>query len=110
MATGSDLPASINPIVVGDWLRGRLGYDGIAITDSMEMGAIVDSLGWGEAAVAAIAAGVDVVLMPANFRVARQAVLDALANGALSQTRVDEAAARVVRQKLIWSLREAGMP
>ena len=60
-----------------DLLRQELGFDGIIITDAMNMGAISENYGSGEAAVQSVLAGADMILMPADFHSAYQAVLDA---------------------------------
>ena len=104
-ASGSDLPASVCAAAVGDWLRGRLGFEGIVVTDSFEMESVVQRFGWGDAAVAALQAGVDVVLLPMNLRVAIGAVLAAVADGRLSEARIDESLRRVVRRKMLWDCR-----
>ena len=100
-ATGSDLPASINPAIVTDLLRGELGYSGIIITDSMGMGAVDGFCTPDQVGVAAIEAGVDVVLMPADFPAAYQGVLDAVHDGRLTEDRLDESAVRIVAAKLV---------
>lgn len=101
-ATGDDLPASVSPAIVDDLLRDRLGYDGIVITDSLSMGAVSERYAPYDVAVAALEAGVDMVLMPADFPAAYQGVLDAMASGRLSEDRIDESLERIVRAKLAW--------
>lgn len=101
-ATGNDLPASVSSAIVTDLLRGRLGYDGIVITDSLAMGAVNERYAPSEAAVAALEAGVDMVLMPADLTSAYQGVLDAVASGRLSEERIDDSLERIVRTKLAW--------
>ena len=97
--TGDNTPASLSPKVMTDLLRGRMGYQGIIITDALNMGAVTASYSSEQAAVAAIAAGADMVLMPQDFKAAYQGVLDALANGTLSEERINDAAAHVVKLK-----------
>ena len=99
-ATGTDMPASLNADVIEGVLRQRLGYQGIVLCDSLEMGAVVDRYGWDGIGVATILAGNDLVLMPPNVRVAYKGVLDALAAGTISEARIDESVRRVVRCKL----------
>ena len=98
--TGSDAPCDLAPAVVSDLLRGELGYTGVVITDSHEMGAITDSYSPAEAAVLALQAGCDIVLMPADLKQAAQGVLDALENGSLTQPRVEESVLRILTLKL----------
>lgn len=98
--TGNDLAASLNPDVVTGILRDELGYDGVVITDSLAMGAVVEEFPASEIGVRALLAGVDLVLMPADFEATYQGVLDAVADGTLSEERIDESVSRVVRLKL----------
>lgn len=98
--TGDDDPASISSEIVTDLLRDELGYDGIIITDSMGMGAATDSLPTDRLGVEPLLAGVDMVLMPADFQAAYQGVLDAIASGELTEERIDESVARILTVKL----------
>ena len=98
--TGDDDPASISSEIVTDLLRDELGYEGIIITDSMGMGAATEAVGVERVAVAAISAGVDIVLMPADLDAAYQGVLDAVTSGELTEERIDESVRRIVRTKL----------
>ena len=83
-----------------DLLRDRLGYEGIAITDSMAMGAATSTTDSGQLAVEAIKAGIDVVLMPEDLEAAYQAVLDAVNSGEITEERIDESVRRIVTVKL----------
>lgn len=98
--TGDDDPASISSELVTDVLRGELGYEGVVITDSFEMGAATSALDTAGLAVAAIAAGVDMVLMPADLDAAHQGILDALDAGELTEDRIDASLRRILRLKL----------
>ena len=98
--TGDRVPASLNHAIVQGLLRDELGYDGIVITDALNMGAVVEEVGHDRIGVQALLAGVDMVLMPADLEAAYQGVLDAVASGELSEERIDESVARVVRTKL----------
>lgn len=98
--TGDDDPASISSELVTDVLRGELGYEGVVITDSFEMGAATSALDTAGLAVAAIAAGVDMVLMPADLDAAHQGILDALDAGELTEERLDASLRRILRLKL----------
>ncbi|RDB62074.1 glycosyl hydrolase [Gordonibacter sp. 28C] len=99
-ATGNDVPASINSVIVTDLLRGELDYEGLVITDSMGMGAVGGFCTPDQAGVAALQAGVDLVLMPEDFAAAYQGVLDAVSSGALSEERIDRSVTRIVKAKL----------
>ena len=100
--TGSDLPATVSREIVTGLLRDRLGYQGIIITDSLEMGAVTERHTQEEIAVAVLEAGVDMVLLPVDFPAAYQGVLDAVASGRLSEDRIDSSVERIVRTKLAW--------
>ena len=80
-------------------LRNDLGFDGIIITDAMNMGAIVDAYGSGESAVMAVQAGVDMVLMPADLAEAAEALKDAIGKGVISEERVNAALWHVLSLK-----------
>ena len=94
--SGSDLPASLNKTIITDILRGELGYDGIVITDSLRMGAVSERFGSAEAAVMAVDAGVDILLMSADFYSARQGIIDAVNDGRISEERIDESLFRIL--------------
>ena len=97
--SGSDLPASLNKTIITDLLRSELGFKGIVITDSLRMGAVTEQFGSSEAAVAALEAGVDILLMPADFHAARQGILDAVHDGQISEERIDESLFRILRAR-----------
>lgn len=103
--TGDDIPASLNPVMV-DILRDDLGYDGVIITDAMNMGAIVDYYGTGESAVMALEAGVDIVLMPSDLEEAFTAVQEAVADGRITEDNLDDSVVRVLSLKLELGLIE----
>ena len=94
--SGSDIPASLNKTIITDILRGELGYDGIVITDSLRMGAVTERFSSAEAAVAAVEAGADLLLMPADFSAARQGILDAVKGGQISEERIDQSLFRIL--------------
>ncbi|MBO5150453.1 MAG: glycoside hydrolase family 3 protein, partial [Anaerotignum sp.] len=71
--------------------RNDLGFNGIIITDAMNMGAIVDTYGSGESAVMAVQAGVDMVLMPADLAEAAETLTDAIKDGTIPEKRLNEA-------------------
>ena len=96
--TDDGLPASLSPQAIA-LLRENIGFDGIVITDAMNMGAIVSYYPDGQAAVQAIQAGVDIVLMPADLEAAYLALLDAVGTGEISQTRLDESVRRILGVK-----------
>lgn len=97
--TKDTVPCSLSPYMVTDVLREQLGYQGIVITDAMNMGAISQEYNSKEASVMALKAGVDLVLMPTDFEEAYQGVLSAIEEGELTEERIDESVRRVLRLK-----------
>lgn len=97
--TGDDIPSSMSKQMVTTILRQDMGYQGIVITDAMNMGAIANDYSSSEAAVAALEAGVDIILMPEDFVEAYQGVLDAVSDGSLSEERINESVERILRLK-----------
>ena len=77
-----------------------MGFDGLVITDALNMGAIADNYTSGEAAVMALEAGVDLLLMPSSFSAAYDAVLEAVSDGTLPEERIDASLRRILRVKL----------
>ena len=98
--TNSYVPATLSPIILQEILRDELGFDGIIISDAMNMGAIVNQYGSGEAAVLFLQAGGDMILMPQDFQGARQGVLNAIGRGELTEERIDESLRRILRVKM----------
>lgn len=96
------VPASMAPAVY-DLLRDDLGFEGVTITDSLGMGAVV---GRPKPALQALEAGADLLLMPVDTAVTHQIVVDAIRSGEISRDRVEEAAARVVALQ-VWQARIA---
>ncbi len=96
---GDDTPCSLSPKALDGYLREKMGFQGIIITDALNMGAIQNHYSSGEAAVAAIEAGVDMLLMPANFQEAYQAVLDAVRQGRISEERLNQSVERIIQRK-----------
>jgi beta-N-acetylhexosaminidase len=80
-------------------LREELGFDGIVFTDAMDMAAIARRHSAGEAAVRAIEAGADVILMPPNVQQAIDGIVQAVRTGRLSEARVNESVMRVLETK-----------
>ena len=89
-------PASLSRKVVTGLLRDRLGFEGVAVTDSMQMQPVRSRYAAGPAAVHALRAGEDVLLMPAFPAAARDGIVRAVRDGRLAQARLDQAATRMV--------------
>jgi beta-N-acetylhexosaminidase len=94
LGTG-DTPATLSGDILEGLLRRGLGFEGLIVTDALIMGAIVRALGPGEAAVSALEAGCDVLLMPADAVLAINAIHAAVISGRLSEERVDRSLARI---------------
>ena len=97
--SNNGIPASLSKWCVTYLLRDELGYDGIVITDALNMGAISYYYSSGDAAVMAIQAGVDMLLMPTDFHSAYNAVLRAVQAGVISEKRIDASLNRIFRVK-----------
>lgn len=98
--TGNDEPASLSEKMVSGILRKELGFDGVVITDAMNMGAVSEAYSSSEAAVKAIRAGVDILLMPADFTEAYEGILRAVERGEISEERINESLYRIIELKL----------
>ena len=97
-----DRPATLSPPILTNLLRKELGFDGLIITDDMEMRAIDDRYQSGEAAVMAIEAGADIVMV--LWTQAKQvevfnALLSAVNSGRISQARLDQSVRRILKSK-----------
>ncbi|MBR1586077.1 MAG: glycoside hydrolase family 3 protein [Clostridia bacterium] len=99
-AAGDGLPASLSPIVITQWLREELGFTGVVITDSLRMGAITSAYKPGQAAVRALQAGADLLLLPTDADAAVNSILKAIDAGELTVERIDESTARVLALKI----------
>ncbi len=98
--TGDKTPSSLSPKIVEGILRKRMGYNGVVTTDAMNMGAVVNHYSNGEAAVLAIEAGCDIILAPDDLNLSRNALLQAVKSGRISEDRIDESLKRIYRLKL----------
>jgi len=95
-------PATLSPRVMTELLRERMGYRGVIVSDDLDMRAIADRMGAGEAAVAAIRAGCDALLLcrnPAHQEAAQAALLREAERDAELRRRIGESAARIRAMK-----------
>lgn len=99
--TGDNTPSSLSEMMITDVLRTQMGYDGIVITDAMNMKAITGHYNSDKAAVLAVTAGADVILMPADYTSAHNGLLKAVQDGTITEERIDESVNRIVRAKLL---------
>jgi beta-N-acetylhexosaminidase len=93
------LPSTLSPKILTGILRDELGFQGIIVTDALDMGGIVNGFGAGDASVRALEAGADVLLMPANPEAAIDAVEAAVKSGRLTQARIERSTMRLLRAK-----------
>ncbi len=110
-ALDAERPATLSPRILGDLLRGEMGFDGLIVSDSMNMGAMKRHYDPAEAVIQAFKAGVDLMMLAeehydhdaahylANQRALIRAVIRAVDAGRLSAERVDDATRRVLRLK-----------
>ena len=98
--TGDNTPATLSEMMITDILRGEMGFDGMVITDALNMGAITAQYSSSEAAVAALNAGADMLLMPEDFQSAYKGVLSAVESGTVSEERIDESVRRILEVKV----------
>lgn len=94
-----DRPATLSPAILTGVLRDELGFEGLIVTDALVMGGITQTLDPVEAAVQAVAAGCDMLLMPPDPARTFEALYEAAQSGRLSKERVFEAAGRVLAAK-----------
>lgn len=95
-AVDPGVPSSLSRKVVDGLLRDRLGFEGLVVTDALNMGAVTRTHDSARSAVAALRAGVDVLLMPPSPQLARDGIVRAVKTGRLSSQRLDQAATRHV--------------
>lgn len=93
-------PSSLSSRVVSDILRDELEYKGVIMTDAMNMKAITDNYNAGEAAVKAIQAGVDLIVMPDDYKQAYKAIKQAIKSGKIKESRIDESVRRIIYTKI----------
>jgi len=98
--TGDNTPCCLIPTVVTDLLRSELGYGGVIITDAMNMKAVSEYYSSDEAAIKALKAGCDMILMPENFEEAYNGIIKAVREDqTLDEKRIDDALKRIYKVK-----------
>lgn len=96
------VPATFSPAIIRGLLREKMGFEGVILTDAIDMKPIADGWGPREAAVLALEAGQDIVLVgqrPDMAREAHAAIVEAVRSGRISEARLDESVGRVLRLK-----------
>lgn len=97
--SGDSTPATMSSVIQTEILREDLGFEGIIITDAMDMGAIKSNYSPGEAALNAILAGADIILMPEHIPSAQKTIRQAIENGELSTDRLNISLKRIIGLK-----------
>ena len=95
-----EVPATLSSAILTKLLRDELRFQGLIVTDALDMGAIVKGFGPADASVKALEAGADVLLMPPDPEVAVNAIVAAVRHGRISQKRLDQSVARVLGAKI----------
>lgn len=103
---GDNTPCSMSEMVVTDILRQELGFNGVIITDAMNIKAVSEYYGSDEAAVMALKAGCDMILMPEDYELAYNGVLEAVNSGVISEERINDSLRRIYRIKYADRLSE----
>ena len=98
--TEEDVPVTLSHDLVTGLLREQMGFQDIIITDSMSMQAITDYYSAGDAAVKAVQAGVDMILMPQNLQESVNGILSAVENGVITEERINESVLRILQVKI----------
>lgn len=98
-ALDSDYPATLSPKILTEQLRDSLGFAGLIVTDALIMGAIANRYGNNEAAVLAVAAGADILLMPPDPVAAIQAICEAVETGRIPAERIRASVERIWQAK-----------
>lgn len=104
------LPATLSPKVITGLIREELGFDGVVSTDAMNMQAIADHFGPVDAAIRAVQAGVDIVLMPIGLEEVTTGVLQAVKKGEISEERIEHSVKRILTLKVKRGIFKAENP
>ena len=108
-----DLPSSLSPAVVTGLLREQMGFQGVVCTDDLTMGAVSQTYGMGQAALLAVQAGCDLLLVchkTENLRAAHDALMNAADSGEISQARLDESVYRILSMKAAFGVSDLPTP
>jgi beta-N-acetylhexosaminidase len=94
-----ETPATLSPQILTDILRNKLRFSGLVVTDALEMGGITSSYWCGLAAIRALEAGADILLLPPNATVAINEVERAVKRGDISESRINQSVRKVLDAK-----------
>jgi beta-N-acetylhexosaminidase len=98
--TENTIPASLSSLVMHNILRTELGFEGVIITDALNMKAITEEYTSSEAAVKAIKAGADLLLMPEDLESAYKSIIKAVEKGTIKESRIDSSVRRILKIKI----------
>lgn len=94
-----NIPATFSKKIVNDVLIEDWNYNGLIITDALEMGALTSNVWHGESAIKAIEAGADILLLPLNATSAIESIYKAVQNGRISLDRINYSYNKIIKQK-----------
>jgi len=100
------VPASLSPSIVNDILRERLSFDGLAITDALNMAGITKHFSAKEVAIMCVKAGIDLILMPQGEKETIDEIEKAVTEGKISEARIDASVNRILYAKAWAGLNE----
>lgn len=98
-----DHPSSLSKAIITDWLRKDIGYNGVVVTDDMDMGALAKHYTFGDMAVQSILAGSDILLVCHEYEHMQEAyngLMKAVKDGRISKERLDESVKRILLMKI----------
>jgi beta-N-acetylhexosaminidase len=93
------LPGTLSPVILGGMLRGELGFDGIVVTDALDMSGLTIYFKQDEAAVRAVLAGADMLLKPADSDAVLRGLRDAVKSGRVTEARIEQSARKILAAK-----------
>ena len=103
--TGNNVPATFSRQIITDILKEKLGFSGLVVTDSLSMGAVTENDSSSEAALLALEAGCDLLLMPDDLDEALDGIQSAVESGDFPEERLDETVEKILNFKIsrgIW--------
>ncbi|MBO9596267.1 MAG: beta-N-acetylhexosaminidase [Cohnella sp.] len=109
----NETPASLSKVIIGDQLRGTLGFNGVVITDEMTMGAIANNYGIVNGSLKAILAGSDIVMVAHDYAKMQSVfskLLKSAKDGTLPKARIDESVRRILSLKLKYAISDEPTP
>ena len=99
----ADHPSSLSKAIITDWLRKDMGYNGVVVTDDMDMGALAKHYTFSDMAVQSILAGSDILLVCHEYEHMQEAyngLMKAVKDGRISKERLDESVKRILLMKM----------